>query len=119
LYNNHASGLTELCAIKKSNKMTHTFQLSGITCGGCAANVKNALLALAGVTSAEISNDHKTATITMEQHIPLSILQQALSKAGDHYKIGAITENIVTPLPVNNTPAEKKCCCSSTPKNQI
>ncbi|QQS28967.1 MAG: cation transporter [Sphingobacteriales bacterium] len=64
--------------------MTHTYNVSGMTCGSCEAKVKSALLTLPDVTSAEITRT--TATITMSKHIALSELQKAISEKGN-YKI--------------------------------
>lgn len=70
--------------------MTHTYQLTGMTCGSCEAKVKSALLSVNNVTAVEVSKDNNTATITMEKHIALSDLQNALD---DKYQISAIQHN--------------------------
>ena len=72
--------------------MTHTYQLTGMTCGGCEAKVKSALLTLPDVTAVEVSKDNNTATITMEKHIPLNDLQKAIGNDGK-YKISATLHN--------------------------
>lgn len=64
--------------------MTHTYQVTGMTCSGCENNVKKSLLALPGITAAEVSKDNNSATLTMDKHVDLSTLQKAL---GDHYQI--------------------------------
>ncbi len=69
--------------------MTHTYNLTGMTCSGCESKVKSSLLSLPDITSVDVSKDNNTATITMEKHIPLNTLQQALVKAGEKYKITA------------------------------
>lgn len=68
--------------------MTHTYQITGMTCANCEAKVKSALLTLPDVTSAEVSRETATATITMEKHIALSQLQKAIAEKGN-YKITA------------------------------
>ncbi len=60
--------------------MTHTYKVTGMTCGGCEAKVKSSLLMLPNVTNVEVSKDSNTATITMDKHIPLSTFQNALDK---------------------------------------
>lgn len=70
--------------------MTHTYQLTGMTCGSCEAKVKSALLSVNNVTAVEVSKDNNTATITMEKHIALSDLQNALD---DKYQIYDIQHN--------------------------
>ena len=67
--------------------MTHKYQVTGMTCGGCAASVKNSLQTVAGVTSVEVSKATDTATISMDTHIGLPELQKALGGAGGKYQI--------------------------------
>lgn len=51
-----------------------------MTCGSCEAKVKSSLLLLPHVTEVEVSKETESATITMDKHIALSTLQQALDK---------------------------------------
>jgi len=63
--------------------MTHTYNISGLTCDGCVAKAKSQLLMLGDVTEANIQLAAPQATITMQKHIPVSVFQNALSKAGN------------------------------------
>lgn len=67
--------------------MTHTYNITGITCSSCVAKVKSELLKLANITSAEVQIEAPQATIIMQKHIPLTQLQEAISKAGTKYHI--------------------------------
>lgn len=67
--------------------MTHTYQLTGMTCGKCEAKVKSALFTLNDVLGIETSLGDKTVTITMDKHIPLSVLQNVLN---DEFQISAV-----------------------------
>ncbi|MDY0905261.1 heavy-metal-associated domain-containing protein [Pedobacter sp. CFBP9032] len=67
--------------------MTHTYQLTGMTCGGCENKVKSNLLILPDVTAVEVSKDTQSATISMDKHIGLATLQQALGGADSKYQI--------------------------------
>lgn len=58
--------------------MTHTYNLTGMTCTSCEAKVKSALLMVENVTDVVVSKDENSATITMDKHITLSDLQKAL-----------------------------------------
>lgn len=58
--------------------MTHTYQVTGMTCSNCEAKVKSALLMVKNVTAVEVSKDENSATITMDKHVALSDLQKAL-----------------------------------------
>jgi heavy metal translocating P-type ATPase len=65
--------------------MKHTYQISGMSCQGCSKKVELALNGIKGI-SAEVTLMPPEATVSMEQHVPLETLQEAISKAGD-YKI--------------------------------
>lgn len=58
-----------------------------MTCTGCEAKVKSALLMVSNVTAVEVSKADNSATITMEKHIALPDLQKALDSK---YQISAI-----------------------------
>ena len=70
--------------------MTHTYQLTGMTCAGCEAKVKSSLLSLENVTSVEVSKDTNTAVISMDRHIALSDFQKSLGGTDSKYKISAL-----------------------------
>ena len=63
--------------------MTHTYNISGMTCGGCVAKTKSALLKLGDITEADIQLAAPQATITMQKHVATEVLQEALNKAGN------------------------------------
>lgn len=67
--------------------MTHTYQLTGMTCGSCENKVKNNLLILPDVTSVAVSKETNSATISMDKHIGLAALQQALGGVDSKYQI--------------------------------
>jgi len=73
--------------------MTHTYQLTGMTCSGCENKVKSNLLILPDVTSVEVSKDTNTATISMDKHIGLDTLKQALGGNDSKYQISAPHHN--------------------------
>ena len=58
--------------------MTHTYKVTGMTCGNCEAKVKSSLLMLPDVTEVEVSKEKQTASISMDKHIALSVFQNAL-----------------------------------------
>ncbi len=69
--------------------MTHTYQITGMTCGSCEAKVKSNLLSLPDVTNVEVSHETNAGTITMEKHISLNTLQTALGGEKSKYRISA------------------------------
>jgi cation transport ATPase len=73
--------------------MTHTYQLTGMTCESCETKVKSALLTLENVTTVEVSKTTNSVTITMDKHIALSELQKALGGAKSKYQLSAIHHN--------------------------
>ncbi|MCT4562484.1 MAG: cation transporter [Crocinitomicaceae bacterium] len=71
--------------------MTHSYHITGMTCGSCEAKVKSALLQVDHITSVEVSKDKGTAVISMDKHVALSTLQNALEakytiKAPEHHE---------------------------------
>ncbi|CAM1368435.1 heavy-metal-associated domain-containing protein [Tenacibaculum xiamenense] len=58
--------------------MTHTYDITGITCGSCVSKVKSSLLSIDNVNKVDVSKDNDTVTIKMDKHINLSELQSAL-----------------------------------------
>ena len=54
-------------AVTNSEARLVTLSVTGMTCSGCATNVKNALLATPGVSKVEVSFDEKKATVALDQ----------------------------------------------------
>lgn len=75
--------------------MTHTYQLTGMTCSSCEAKVKSSLLMLPNVTVVEVSKADNTATITMDKHISIASLQDAIGGINSKYQIAALHHNEV------------------------
>lgn len=69
--------------------MTHTYQITGMTCSGCQAKVQSLLTQVNGVKKVEISLAEGTAEITMQHHIPTAVLQQALA-ASPKYQLSEL-----------------------------
>ncbi len=64
--------------------MTHTYNITGMTCNGCVSKAKSALLKMGDITSADVQLPAPQATITMQKHIPVAVLQDALSKVSNY-----------------------------------
>lgn len=62
--------------------MTHEYNISGMTCNSCVAKVKTELLKLGDVLSADVQLQSPQAKVIMQKHVPVEVLQQAISKAG-------------------------------------
>src|SRR5882757_7367275 len=71
--------------------MKHTYQVSGMTCSGCAATVQKALQKVEGVTGVTVDLQRLSAEVEMHHHVATSALQAglvaypayALSEEGD------------------------------------
>jgi len=55
-----------------------------MTCGNCVAKVKSQLLMIGDVLEADVQLAQPQATISMQRHIPVQVLQQAVRKAGNY-----------------------------------
>ena len=69
--------------------MTHTYNITGMTCENCVAKAKSQLMMLGDVTVAEVKLTAPQATITMQKHIAVKTLQNALTRAGNYTIIEA------------------------------
>lgn len=58
--------------------MTHTYKVSGMTCGGCQAKVQGLLSKVTGVKNVNIDLAKGEATIEMDKHIATNDLIKAL-----------------------------------------
>lgn len=76
--------------------MTHTYNISGMTCQGCVATVKNDLERLSEIDNVDVDLESQTATITMATHVDTEVLQEALSSK---YQISkAESKNVFSPV---------------------
>ncbi|CAN5360451.1 hypothetical protein BH09BAC6_BH09BAC6_00920 [soil metagenome] len=60
------------------NSTLHTYHIGGMTCGGCAAAVKQRLSNVAGVTAVKVDLGAKQAEISSTHLIDTDVLQGAL-----------------------------------------
>jgi copper chaperone CopZ len=60
--------------------MTHTYQVEGMTCGGCVAGVTTKLENVSGVKSVQVNLENKEAIVEMNRHIETSEFQTALGE---------------------------------------
>lgn len=73
--------------------MTHTYQVTGMTCSGCESKVKSSLFLVPDITAVEVSKTNNTATLTMDKHVALRTLQEALGGKDAKYQISAMTHS--------------------------
>ena len=62
--------------------MTTTLNIEGMSCQHCAAHVKEALEAVAGVLSAAVDLEKKNAAVEHENSVPAEALKKAIREAG-------------------------------------
>jgi Cu+-exporting ATPase len=89
--------------------MIHTYSITGMTCDGCRSKVEKTLNSIEGI-KASVVLQPPVATLTMEKHIPITQLQEALTAAGK-YTISINDSGRTTPETVKNL--EIKSCCSA------
>jgi len=88
--------------------MNYTYKITGMSCGGCVANVEKTLNAVSGI-KAEVSLNPPRAIINMDKHIPTAELQKALTVAGKY----TITAESDADELLNTGNSEAKSCCGS------
>ncbi|MFV8335446.1 heavy metal translocating P-type ATPase [Flavobacterium sp. RSP29] len=89
--------------------MKHTYIITGMSCDGCRSKVEKTLNAVDGI-QATVSLVPPMARITMDEHIPTTQLQKALTAAGN-YTISM--NNTLDSHEVAEKPIEKSCCSSN------
>ena len=75
--------------------MTHTYNVTGMTCEGCSAKISYLLKQLPSVTDVVINLEKSEAAVTMDKHIETTALQEALkeypkyklSDQGNHHTV--------------------------------
>lgn len=58
--------------------MTHTYKITGMTCGSCKASVEKSLINLDNVTNVEVNLEKGEAEVTMSNHVTTETLKKAL-----------------------------------------
>ena len=58
--------------------MTHTYNIKGMTCGGCKASVEKYLGNVDNVTNVVVNLEKSQAEVTMSSHVPTETLKKAL-----------------------------------------
>ena len=58
--------------------MTHTYQVTGMTCSGCENKVKESLINIPEITAVNVSKESNMASVTTDKHVGLDVLQIAL-----------------------------------------
>ena len=58
--------------------MIHTYNVVGMSCGGCQGTVKKLLLRVPGIKNVSVDLKNAEATIEMDTHVPTTHLHAAL-----------------------------------------
>ena len=84
--------------------MTHTYNVTGMTCSGCQAKVQSLLSKVTGVSKVSIDLSTGDTTIDMDKHISTPVLKEALNE----YPKYQLSEKIIQPhTSVVSQPAEE------------
>jgi len=70
--------------------MTQTFKVTGMSCGHCEAQVKNALLTHGDITEAVVSKDTESATITANKPIDFEALKKTFNEFEGMFEISNV-----------------------------
>jgi copper chaperone CopZ len=62
--------------------VTTTLHITGMTCGSCVRHVKDALLGISGVSSADVHLENTSATVESQRDISTEEFSKALEDAG-------------------------------------
>ncbi len=73
--------------------MTHTFEVTGMTCEACEYKIQHLFSGVEGVKSVTVDRTNNAATVEMDKHIPLSNFQEVIKP----YSKYSVTEKTVTP----------------------
>ncbi|KGO94991.1 heavy-metal-associated domain-containing protein [Flavobacterium subsaxonicum] len=79
--------------------MTHTYNITGMTCEGCVAKVSYLLKQLPQVTDVAINLEKGQADVTMDSHVATPALQQALKDYPKYQLTEEHSHNAHTPAP--------------------
>jgi len=93
--------------------MTHTYNITGMTCDGCRTKVEKTLNTIEGI-EAKVSLTPPIAIITMKKHIQTTQLLETLTAVG---KYTIELNNDKTPQQVIPNETIPKSCCSTNPHN--
>ncbi|MFN4315512.1 MAG: heavy-metal-associated domain-containing protein [Chitinophagaceae bacterium] len=72
--------------------MTHTYQISGMTCSGCQAKVQALLTKVPGVERVVVDLEKAEAVIDMEQHVATENLQAALAAHPNYQLVDKVSQ---------------------------
>ncbi len=64
--------------------MKKSYELQGMSCGGCVSSVKNILLQIPDVTEADVQLRPPGAVLTMSKVVDVDELQAQLNKLGSY-----------------------------------
>lgn len=60
--------------------MKHTYNITGMTCQGCVASVTEKLEKVEGVEQVDVNLENAETEVTMQKHVPIQQLKEALPK---------------------------------------
>jgi len=64
--------------------MKKNYEITGMSCGGCVNNVKQALLQNPDIEDAEVQLNPQSAVLTTSKLVAVEVLQAQLSRAGNY-----------------------------------
>ncbi len=67
---------------KEPHNMEKTLNVKGMMCANCQKHVHDALLAMDGVSTVDVSLEKGTAKVTASREIPMDEFKSVISEAG-------------------------------------
>lgn len=83
--------------------MTHTYNITGMTCTGCQFKVQGLLAKVPGVTNVDINLEKGTGNVTMDHHVDTSELKAALAAYPKYVLTEAETHHAPVASPFSDT----------------
>ncbi len=79
--------------------MTHTFEVTGMTCEACEYKIQHLFSGVDGVKSVTVDRTTNAAMVEMDKHIPLSSFQEVVKP----YSKYSVNEKTATPILIEET----------------
>lgn len=94
--------------------MTHTYQITGMTCDGCRSHVEASLASIPGVSAAKVDLKAGEAQVTMDHHLDIDEMRAVLQQDTSRYDIHPPGTHAIelAPLPGIGRSASRKSSTS-------
>ena len=96
---------------KEDGQVTSEFQITGMTCGGCAAGVKMTVKKLDGVVKVDASYDKGNAVVTYDPNkVTAEQITEAIKKLGYEAELKKAAEPATSSKAISASGIASACC---------